>query len=43
MGKIITDISVGDTNRQFVKSTNKQIELNKHTVKEISRRLGYVD
>lgn len=43
MGKIIAAISVGDTNRQFIKSTNKQIELIKQTAREISKRLGYLE
>ena len=43
MGKVIAAISVGDTNKQFVKATNKQIELIKQTAKEISKRLGYLE
>jgi len=43
MGKIIAAISVGDTNKQFVKANNKQIELIKQTAKEISKRLGHLE
>lgn len=43
MGKIIAAISVGDTNKQFIKASNKQIELIKQTAKDISKRLGYLE
>ena len=43
MGKVIAAISVGDTNKQFIKATNKQIEFIKQTAREISKRLGYLE
>ena len=43
MGKIIAAISVGDTNKQFVKANNEQIELIKQIAGKISKRLGYLE
>lgn len=43
MGKVIAAISVADTKKQFIKSTNKQINLIKQTAIQISKRLGYLE
>lgn len=42
-GKVIAAISVADTSKQFIKGTNKQIDLIKQTAKQISKRLGYLE
>ena len=43
MGNVIAAISVADTSKQFIKSTNKQIDFIRQTAKQISKRLGYLE